>query len=227
MMDDEGGDEPLRRGTAGRHMFEGEVTSAGAASIGLLVGIELGIHEEPMLEIVYADLDRLRISDRTEMAGNLQATFVRFLDRGPHFFTSYMLVCLEGSDAPVRPIAAWRRIFDNGWLLAILYIVIVAHSAHLFLHLNFHGWESNRLFSIGIGGGIGWMMMFNVWGIIWRIQKRLIAWTRANAENGTPIPEQSKRMARMALLASRTNFYLSFPLLFFMGAASHYPMFGG
>jgi len=120
-----------------------------------------------------------------------------------------------------------KGILDKGWVLAILYIVIVAHSAHLYLHLNSHGWESNRLLSIGIGGGIGWMMMLSVWGIIWRIQKRLIAWTKANAENGTPMPEQSARMARMALLASRTNFYLSFPLLFFMGAASHYPMFGG
>jgi uncharacterized membrane protein len=119
-----------------------------------------------------------------------------------------------------------KGILDKGWVLAILYIVIVAHSAHLFLHWNSQGWESNRLLAIGIGGGIGWMMMLSVWGIIWRIQKRLIAWTKANAENGTPMPEESKRIARMAFLASRTNFYLSFPLLFFMGAASHYPMFG-
>jgi uncharacterized membrane protein len=119
-----------------------------------------------------------------------------------------------------------KGILDRGWVLAILYIVIVAHSAHLFLHWNSQGWESNRLLAIGIGGGIGWMMMLSVWGIIWRIQKRLIAWTKANVENGTPMPEQSARMARMAFLASRTNFYLSFPLLFFMGAASHYPMFG-
>ena len=119
-----------------------------------------------------------------------------------------------------------KGILDKGWVLAILYIVIVAHSAHLFLHWNSQGWESNRLLAIGIGGGIGWMMMLSVWGIIWRIQKRLIAWTKANAENGTPMPEESKRMARMAFFASRTNFYLSFPLLFFMGAASHYPMFG-
>ena len=119
-----------------------------------------------------------------------------------------------------------KGILDKGWVLAIFYIVIVAHSAHLFLHWNSQGWESNRLLAIGIGGGIGWMMMLSVWGIIWRIQKRLIAWTKANAENGTPMPEESKRMARMAFLASRTNFYLSFPLLFFMGAASHYPMFG-
>jgi uncharacterized membrane protein len=120
-----------------------------------------------------------------------------------------------------------KGILDRGWVLAILYIVIVTNSAYLFLHLNSHGWESNRLLSIGIGGGIGWMMMLSVWGIIWRIQKRIIAWTKASAENGTPIPPQAARMARMALLASRTNFFLSFPLLFLMGAASHYPMFGG
>jgi uncharacterized membrane protein len=120
-----------------------------------------------------------------------------------------------------------KGIFDKGWFLAILYVILVVHSAHLFLHLNTHGWESNRLLAIGVGGGIGWIMMFNVWGIIWRIQKRLIAWTKASAENGTPMPEESARMARMAFLAARTNLYLSFPLLFFMGAASHYPMFGG
>ena len=120
-----------------------------------------------------------------------------------------------------------KGILDKGWVLAILYTIIVAHSAHLFEHLNTHGWESNRLLSIGIGGGLGWMMMLNAWGVVWRIQKRLIAWTKANAENGTPIPEQSKRMARMAFLMSRANAYLSIPMLFFMGAASHYPMFGG
>jgi uncharacterized membrane protein len=40
------------------------------------------------------------------------------------------------------------------------------------------------------------------------------------------MPEKAKSMARMAFLSSRINAYLSIPLLFFMGAASHYPMFG-
>jgi len=119
-----------------------------------------------------------------------------------------------------------RGLLDKGWVLAILYIIIIGHSAHLFLHWNSGDWESNRLLAIGIGGGFGWMMLLNVWGVIWRIQKRLIAWTKANAENGTPMPEQSKRMARMAFLTSRANAILSLPMLFFMGAASHYPMFG-
>jgi uncharacterized membrane protein len=120
-----------------------------------------------------------------------------------------------------------KGILDKGWVLAILYTIVVAHSIHLFLHWNSQGWESNRLLAIGIGGGIGLMMLLNVWGVIWRIQKRLIAWTKANAENGTPIPPESKRMARMAFLTSRANAFLSIPMLFFMGAASHYPMFGG
>ena len=120
-----------------------------------------------------------------------------------------------------------KGLLDNGWFLAILYVIIIGHSIHLFLHWNHAGWESNRLLAIGIGGGFGWMMLLNVWGVIWRIQKRLIAWTRANSENGTPIPEEAKRMARIAFLTSRANAYLSIPLLFFMGAASHYPMFGG
>ncbi len=119
-----------------------------------------------------------------------------------------------------------KGILDKGWFLAILYIIIILHSMHFFLHLNRGGWESNRLLAIGLGGGIGWMMLLNVWGVVWRIQKRLIAWTKANVENGTPIPDKAPRMARMAFLTARINAWLTLPLLFLMGAASHYPMFG-
>jgi uncharacterized membrane protein len=115
---------------------------------------------------------------------------------------------------------------DKGVVLAIIYAVVVIFAAHVFLHWNNHGWESNRLLSIGIGGGLGWVMMLNVWGVIWRIQKRIIQWTRDNAANGTPMPEKSKYLARQAFLASRTNAWLSVPMLFFMGAASHYPILG-
>jgi uncharacterized membrane protein len=119
-----------------------------------------------------------------------------------------------------------KGIFDNGAFLGIVFAIIFIAAAGLFLSLNDHGWESNRLLSIGIGGGIGWVMLLNVWGVIWRIQKRLIQWTRDNATNGTPIPEKAKAMARQAFLVSRASAYFSIALLFFMGAASHYPMFG-
>ncbi|HTU40814.1 MAG TPA: urate hydroxylase PuuD [Candidatus Aquilonibacter sp.] len=119
-----------------------------------------------------------------------------------------------------------KGIFDKGWFVGAAYAVIVFFAAWLFLNWNSQGWESNRLLAIGIGGGIGWVMLLNVWGVIWRIQKRLIQWTRESAEKGTPMPEKAKGMARQAFLVSRANAYLSIPLLFFMGAASHYPMFG-
>jgi uncharacterized membrane protein len=119
-----------------------------------------------------------------------------------------------------------KGIFDNGIFLGIIYAVILAAAAWLFLSLNSHGWESSRLLSIGIGGGIGWVMLLNVWGVIWRIQKRMIQWTRDNATSGTPMPEKAKAMARQAFLVSRANAYFSIVMLFFMGAASHYPMFG-
>jgi uncharacterized membrane protein len=115
---------------------------------------------------------------------------------------------------------------DKGAVLAAIYAVIVAAAAWLFLRLNNAGWESNRLLAIGIGGGIGWLMMLNVWGVIWRAQKKIILWTADNAANGTPMPDKAKYLARQAFLTSRTNFWLSFPMLFLMGAASHYPMFG-
>ena len=90
----------------------------------------------------------------------------------------------------------------------------------LFLRLNAHGWESNRLLAIGIGGGMGLVMMLNVWGIIWRINKKVIQGALA----GSP-PANAAQLGRQAFLASRANAFLSLPLLFFMAAASHYPMF--
>ncbi len=73
--------------------------------------------------------------------------------------------------------------------------------------------------SITIGGSLGLIMFFNVWVIIWPNQKKVIAAVKAGQA-----PDPS--WARKAYLASRTNFYLSFPMLFFMGAASHFPAFG-
>jgi uncharacterized membrane protein len=116
---------------------------------------------------------------------------------------------------------------NNGWFLALLVAIVVAALGGLIVHFNTYTGASNRALSIGVGGGIGTIMLLNVWGIIWPAQKRIIAWTKANAEQGTAIPPESGKLARRAFLASRTNFWLSIPMLFFMAAASHYPMFGG
>ena len=48
-----------------------------------------------------------------------------------------------------------KGVLDKGPVLAVIYVVIVLAASGLFLHFNAHGWESNRLLAIGIGGGIG------------------------------------------------------------------------
>src|SRR5246127_2010706 len=123
-------------------------------------------------------------------------------------------------------VAPGRGAFDKGPVIAVIYAAVVIIATWLFLRWNNHGWESNRLLAIGIGGGMGWVMMLNVWGVIWRAQKKIIKWTAENAANGTPMPKKEKYLARQAFLPPRANFVLSFPMLFLRGAASHYPMFG-
>jgi uncharacterized membrane protein len=107
---------------------------------------------------------------------------------------------------------------------AIMAIVVVA-AAYVFLSLNQEGWESNMALAIGIGGGLGWFMMLNVWGIVWRMQKKIILWTSESASKGAAMPAEAAKVARLSFLASRLNFWLSFPMLFFMAAASHYILF--
>jgi uncharacterized membrane protein len=60
-------------------------------------------------------------------------------------------------------------------------------------------------------------MLFNVWGIIWPSNKKIIRGVLA----GTPRPDAAT-LARQAFLASRTNFFLSVPLLFYMAASGHF-----
>src|SRR5262249_33970000 len=109
----------------------------------------------------------------------------------------------------------------NPWLLALIVIVLVSVAGWAFVTYTPVGASDNHVLSIGVGGGMGIIMLFNVWGIIWRNNKKIIQGTLA----GTP-PSNAATLARQAFLASRTNFYLSIPMLFFMAATSHYPILG-
>ena len=86
---------------------------------------------------------------------------------------------------------------------------------------------SNRTLCIAIGGGLGTILFLNVWGIAWRCQKRLIVWTRAASVNGTPMPAEAANLARVATLTLQINFWLSFPMIFFMAASAHFPFLSG
>lgn len=104
---------------------------------------------------------------------------------------------------------------NDGRLLAVIIAILVIAMACVMLYL----FKGNKTIAIGIGGGMGMIMLLNVWGIIWRAQKKIIAWTADNAENGTPIPAESAGLARRAFLASRTNAWLSLPMLLMMGVS--------
>lgn len=84
---------------------------------------------------------------------------------------------------------------------------------------------TSRGISITTGGLLALIMIINVWGIIWPNQKRVIRLTAEAAEKGQPAPPEAAKYGRRARLASRANFGLSFPMLFFMAAASHFPLF--
>jgi uncharacterized membrane protein len=109
----------------------------------------------------------------------------------------------------------------SGYVLGIITAVVVIAAAWLFLTYTPVGQDDNHVLSIGVGGGFGFIMLFNVWGIIWPNQKKIIKGTLA----GSP-PANAAALAREAFLASRTNFFLSVPLLFFMATSYHYVIFG-
>lgn len=83
-----------------------------------------------------------------------------------------------------------------------------------------NGW-SDGIASITAGALLGTFMFLNVWGIIWRYQKRNIAALEANLGENKPMPPEAALWVKRATFASRTNVILSFPMLFFMIAQSH------
>jgi uncharacterized membrane protein len=75
---------------------------------------------------------------------------------------------------------------------------------------------------IYIGALLGIFMFVNVWLIIWPAQQIVIASVEQVSGGGKALPEAADALAK-AGLASRTNTLFSIPMLFFMGASSHYP----
>ena len=116
-----------------------------------------------------------------------------------------------------------KGILDRAWVRSFGVAVVAIAASWLVMVLNGGPTVSNPHLAIGIGGGLGLIMLLNTWGVVWRVQKRLIAWSRMSAEQGTPMPPDAERLMRWNYLTARTSFWLSFPMLFFMAAASHYP----
>jgi uncharacterized membrane protein len=67
---------------------------------------------------------------------------------------------------------------------------------------------------IGIGAWLGTIMLFNVWGLIWPNQKKILGIVPAT-------DEEKAKARKTALYASRINFLLSIPLLMCMVGPMH------
>ena len=68
--------------------------------------------------------------------------------------------------------------------------------------------------AIGIGMWLGIIMAYNVWFVIWPNQKKALGLVECS-------PEEKANSAKTAMLFSRTNTLLSFPMLLSMVAAQN------
>jgi len=84
-------------------------------------------------------------------------------------------------------------------------------------------WNDAWGMTILTGAAFGTLMFLNVWLVIWPNQKVVIASAVAAAKGGQVDP-RAAAAGRRAFLASRTNVVMSFPMLLFMGAASHHAL---
>ena len=108
----------------------------------------------------------------------------------------------------------------DGRIYAVVMIVLILFVTWGLLRfftgmMTFNGerFAGNKTYAIGVGGAYGILMLLNVWGIIWPNNKRILA---ATAGTGPAAPPE---LARQAFLASRTNAWLSLPMLLFMGTS--------
>ena len=162
---------------------------------------------------------------------------ISFLLRWLHFFFGVMWIghlyyfnftqgaAVAGMDAggksnvtnKLLPIALYWFRWGAMWTMTsgILMLGIKAHLAG-----GMEVFASSWGVAILTGGAMGMVMWANVWFVIWPKQQIVMASAAKVAAGGQADP-QAAVVAPQALLASRTNTFLSIPLLFFMGAASH------
>jgi len=109
----------------------------------------------------------------------------------------------------------WGAMFTflSGWL------IILIRGAELKgeFFTGHWGW------AILLGGLLGSLMWANVWFVIWPNQKIVIQ-NAIDTAAGRPANPAAAAAGGRAGLTSRTNTLLSIPMLFYMGAASHFSL---
>jgi uncharacterized membrane protein len=116
----------------------------------------------------------------------------------------------------IAPVALWwfRWAALGTWLTGAWYLGRGGNFGGAFM-LGMVGEEVNGYqLVIGTGAWLGTIMLLNVWGIIWPNQKKVLGLKPAT-------DEEKAKARKVAMLASRTNFVLSIPMLLCMAAAGH------
>ena len=115
--------------------------------------------------------------------------------------------------AGISKYIAPRALLWFRWAAVVTWLTGAAYLTHTGVLLKaFTLAEGSRV--IGVGAWLGTVMLFNVWVLIWPNQKKVLGLVAAtDAEKATA--------RRVALLASRTNFLLSIPMLMCMGGQNH------
>src|SRR6266699_3462336 len=68
-----------------------------------------------------------------------------------------------------------KGILNNAWIRVLGIVLVVVAASWLVLALNGGPNVSNPHLAISVGVGLGLVMLLNTWGVVWRVQKRLIA----------------------------------------------------
>lgn len=137
-----------------------------------------------------------------------------------YFFNLINAGFLKSLDGPTKNVVIPKLMpaalnwFRHGATVTVL--------AGLALYFYMYSKGGTGAVGVGIGGLLGIIMLVNVHAIIWPNQQKIIAAVSKTAKDGTPAPAEMAGWGRTALLASRVNFMLSIPMLFFMGAGSHF-----
>ena len=147
-----------------------------------------------------------------------------------YYFNLVQTPFFAETDPPVRSAAIQKLVpgalwwfrwgamvtFLSGW-------IIILHRMGL---LGVRGFfDTSYGWAIFLGGMLGSFMWANVWFVIWPNQKVVIASATQVAQGGQALPD-APALGQRAGFASRTNTLFSIPMLFYMGAASHFTLFG-
>jgi uncharacterized membrane protein len=118
----------------------------------------------------------------------------------------------------------WRALWWFRWaavatvFFGILIIAVQGGSNYAY---NNDFWRSSAGVTLLIGILFGFVMLYNVWMVIWPAQQTVIANAR-NVQAGGEADPNAPAAGRAGAMASRQNTIFSLPLLVFMVGASHF-----